>query len=35
MLLSEGKARLGYRVHYIVDGGKARIILKVLALPLK
>jgi hypothetical protein len=28
-----GSTRLGYRVHYVVDGGKARVILNVLVTP--
>jgi len=33
MLMSEGEAKLGYQTHYVVDGGKARIILAALATP--
>ena len=33
MKCSKGTTRLGYRVHYAVDGGKARIILGVLVAP--
>ena len=32
-LPSQGQSRLGYHVHYVVDGGKARIILAALATP--
>ena len=28
-----GRARLGYRAHYVVDGGKARVVLAALATP--
>src|SRR5215204_7827106 len=30
MLMGEGEAKLGYQTHYVVDGGKARIILAAL-----
>jgi hypothetical protein len=30
---SEGKTKLGYQAHYVVDGGKARVILNVLVTP--
>jgi transposase len=30
MRVSESKAKLGYQAHYVVDGGKARVILNVL-----
>ncbi len=30
---SEGKTKLGYQTHYVVDGGKARVILNVLVTP--
>src|SRR5215203_5112773 len=33
MLMGEGEAKLGYQTHYVVDGGKARIILAALATP--
>ena len=33
MLMSEGGAKLGYQTHYVVDGGKARIILAALVTP--
>jgi transposase len=33
MLTDEGKAKLGYQTHYVVDGGKARIILAALLTP--
>jgi len=33
MLMGEGKAKLGYQTHYVVDGGKARIILAALVTP--
>ncbi len=33
MRLKSGGTHLGYHVHYVVDGGKARIILQVLATP--
>jgi hypothetical protein len=33
MLTSEGEAKLGYQTHYVVDGGKARVILNVLVTP--
>ena len=26
MLIGEGEVKLGYQTHYVVDGGKARII---------
>ncbi|HEY6752635.1 MAG TPA: IS1182 family transposase [Rubrobacteraceae bacterium] len=33
MLIGEGEAKLGYQTHYVVDGGKARIILAALVTP--
>jgi transposase len=33
MRVSEGKTKLGYQTHYVVDGGKARVILNVLVTP--
>jgi transposase len=33
MLIGEGEAKLGYQTHYVVDGGKARIILTALVTP--
>src|SRR5919202_1321026 len=30
---SEGQAKLGYQTHYVVDGGKGRVILNVLVPP--
>jgi transposase len=33
MLRGEGEAKLGYQTHYVVDGGKARIILAALVTP--
>jgi len=33
MLRKGGTARLGYQAHYVVDGGKARVILNVLVTP--
>lgn len=33
LMQAKGGARLGYHTHYIVDGGKARIILQVLVTP--
>jgi transposase len=33
MLMGEGEAKLGYQTHYVVDGGKARIILVALVTP--
>jgi transposase len=30
---SEGKTKLGYQTHYVVDGGKGRVILNVLVTP--
>nr|MDQ5819476.1 transposase [Actinomycetota bacterium] len=30
---SEGQTKLGYQTHYVVDGGKARVILNVLVTP--
>ncbi len=33
MPLGDGRARLGYQDHYVVDGGKARIILTALVTP--
>jgi transposase len=33
MLIGEGEAKLGYQTHYVVDGGKARIILASLVTP--
>src|SRR4051794_1000325 len=33
MLMGEGEAKLGYQTHYVVDGGKARIILAALVTP--
>src|SRR4051812_27647181 len=33
MLMGEGEAKLGYQTHYVVDGGKARIILTALVTP--
>ena len=33
MRLTDGRARLGYQDHYVVDGGRARVILAVLATP--
>jgi Transposase DDE domain len=30
---SEGETKLGYQTHYVVDGGKARVILNVLVTP--
>ena len=30
---SEGQTKLGYQAHYVVDGGKARVILNVLVTP--
>ncbi len=30
---SKGTSRLGYQTHYVVDGGKARVILDVLVTP--
>jgi Transposase DDE domain len=33
MMLTKGGSHLGYQTHYIVDGGKARIILNVLVAP--
>jgi transposase len=32
-LVSEGQTKLGYQAHYVVDGGKARVILNVLVTP--
>jgi hypothetical protein len=31
--VSEGETKLGYQAHYVVDGGKARVILNVLVTP--
>jgi transposase len=33
MRLGEGETKLGYQAHYVVDGGKARVILNVLVTP--
>ena len=33
MRASEGETKLGYQTHYVVDGGKARVILNVLVTP--
>jgi len=33
MRLSKGETKLGYQAHYVVDGGKARVILDVLVTP--
>src|SRR5712691_6547660 len=33
MMLTKGGSHLGYQTHYVVDGGKARIILGVLVAP--
>jgi transposase len=33
MLIGEGEAKLGYQTHYVVDGGKAMIILAALVTP--
>jgi len=33
LYVQEGHSRLGYNVHYVVDGGKARIILATLVTP--
>ncbi len=33
MRLSEGQTKLGYQAYYVVDGGKARVILNVLVTP--
>jgi transposase len=33
MLMGDGEAKLGYQTHYVVDGGKARVILNVLVTP--
>src|SRR5918994_1135568 len=33
MLMGEGEVKLGYQTHYVVDGGKARIILAALVTP--
>jgi hypothetical protein len=33
MMLTKGGSHLGYQTHYVVDGGKARIILNVLVAP--
>ncbi len=33
MRLKGGGSHLGYHTHYVVDGGKARIILQVLVTP--
>ena len=33
MLMGEGEAKLGYQTHYVIDGGKARIILAGLVTP--
>jgi hypothetical protein len=33
MRLSEGQTKLGYQTHYVVDGGKARVVLNVLVTP--
>ena len=33
ILMGEGEAKLGYQTHYVVDGGKARIILAALVTP--
>jgi transposase len=33
MRLSEGETKLGYQAHYVVDGGKGRVILNVLVTP--
>jgi hypothetical protein len=33
MCLSEGQTKLGYQAHYVVDGGKGRVILNVLVTP--
>jgi hypothetical protein len=33
MMLTKGGSHLGYQTHYVVDGGKARIILEVLVAP--
>jgi hypothetical protein len=33
MLMGEGEAKLGYQTHYMVDGGKSRIILAALVTP--
>jgi transposase len=33
MLMGEGEAKLGYQTHYVLDGGKARIILAALVTP--
>ncbi len=30
---NKGTSRLGYQTHYVVDGGKARVILDVLVTP--
>jgi len=33
MRLGEGETKLGYQAHYVVDGGKARVVLNVLVTP--
>ena len=33
MLMGEGEAKLGYQTYYVVDGGKARVILNALVTP--
>jgi transposase len=33
MPMGDGEAKLGYQTHYVVDGGKARVILNVLVTP--
>ena len=33
MRVREGETKLGYQAHYVVDSGKARVILNVLSLP--
>src|SRR5260370_16881092 len=33
LMLTKGGADMGYHTHYVVDGGKARIILQVLVTP--
>jgi len=35
LMLTKGGSHLGYQTHYVVDGGKARIILGVLVAPLE
>ncbi len=35
MRVSVSETKLGYQIHYVVDGGKARVILNVLVTPSK